>query len=221
MRFRVRALLLFFTIFLFFLQTSAQISLPKVFGDSMVLQRGIKIPVWGNATPGALIVAKLGNVQTTTKANQQGKWQLKFPAFKAGGPYVLDVVEPGKPDFRIKLKGILIGDVWFASGQSNMEWQVQQSKDAAKEIANADFPQIRFLVVAQNKQLKPQSDISAGKWKICDSANVKEFSAVAYYFARKIHYDQKVPVGIIQSTWGRHTHRSMDKPEDAAYLTAH
>ena len=118
MRFRVRALLLFFTIFLFFLQTSAQISLPKVFGDSMVLQRSIKIPVWGNSTPNALVLAKLGNVQATTKANQQGKWQIKFPPFQAGGPYTLEIFESGKPDSKIKLKGILIGDVWLASGNT-------------------------------------------------------------------------------------------------------
>jgi sialate O-acetylesterase len=180
----------------------AQVTLPKVFGDSMVLQRGISIPVWGNSTPGALVVAKLGNVEATAKADQQGKWRMKFPIFKAGGPYVLEVAESGKPDSKIKLKEILIGDVWLASGQSNMEWQVQQAKDANKEIANANFPKIRFLVVEHTKQVAPQSDILAGKWKVCDSANVKEFSAVAYYFSRKIHQDQNVPVGIIQSTWG-------------------
>ncbi|HEX6426091.1 MAG TPA: sialate O-acetylesterase [Niastella sp.] len=168
----------------------------------MVLQRGIKIPVWGNSTPGVLVVAKLGNVQATAKADQQGKWQLKFPVFKEGGPYVLEIVESGKPGSTIKLKGILIGDVWLASGQSNMEWQVQQAKDAGKEMANANFPKIRFLVVEHSKQVKLQTDIVAGKWKICDSVNVAAFSAVAYSFARKVHHDQKVPVGIIQSTWG-------------------
>jgi sialate O-acetylesterase len=202
MRFRVQALLLFFTIFFLQTFTHAQITLPNVFGDSMVLQRGIKIPVWGNSTPGALIVAKLGNVQATAKASPQGKWQVKFPAFKAGGPHVLEIVESGKPGSKIKLNGILIGDVWLASGQSNMEWQVQQSIDASRETANANFPKIRFLVIKQDKHLKPQSDILAGKWKICDSVNVKEFSAVAYYFARNIQHDQNVPVGIIQSTWG-------------------
>ncbi|HKO79554.1 MAG TPA: sialate O-acetylesterase, partial [Chitinophagaceae bacterium] len=203
MRFRVRTSLLFLTTFLLSQTfTYAQISLPKVFGDSMVLQRGIKIPLWGNSTPDALIVAKLGNIQATAKADQQGKWQIRFPVFKAGGPYTLDIAESGKPDAKIKLKGILIGDVWLASGQSNMEWQVQQAKDASKEIANADFLQIRFFVVEQDKQLKPQPDIRAGNWKVCDTTNVKKFSAVAYYFARKIHRDQNVPVGIIQSTWG-------------------
>ena len=202
MRSRIQILLSFLTLFVFRIAAHAQVTLPKVFGDSMVLQRGIKIPVWGNSPPGALVVAKLGNVQATAKADLQGKWQLKFPVFKEGGPYVLEVVESGKPDSKIKLNGILIGDVWLASGQSNMEWQVQQAKDASKEISNANFLQIRFLVVEHNKQVKPQTDISAGKWKVCDSVNVKEFSAVAYYFARKIHKEQNVPIGIVQSTWG-------------------
>ena len=202
MRSHVQRVLPLLTIFFLQISSHAQITLPKIFGDSMVLQRGIKIPVWGNSTPGALIIAKLGDIHATTKANKEGKWQLKFPIFKAGGPYVLEIAESGKANSKINLKGILIGDVWLASGQSNMELQVQQEKDARKEIAHADFPQIRFLVVEQGKQLKPQPDIRSGKWKICDSSNVKKWSAVAYHFARKIHVDEKVPVGIIQSTWG-------------------
>ena len=177
MKFRVQALLLPFTIL--FLQASAQISLPKVFGDSMVLQRGIRIPVWGASKPGALIIGKLGNVKATAKADPQGKWQIKFPAFRAGGPYVLEIVESGKPESKIQLKGILIGDVWLASGQSNMEWQVQQSNDAAKEIANATFPEIRLLLVQQNKQLKPQSDIS--DFTYWQSANDYRLAANWFY----------------------------------------
>lgn len=202
MRSRVAIVLTLLTIFFLRIPTHAQIVLPKVFGDNMVLQRGIQIPVWGTSTPGALIIAKLGDEQVTTKANKEGKWKVKFPIFSAGGPYALEVTEANKPYSKINLKGILIGDVWLASGQSNMEWQVQQAKDASKEIANADFPKIRFLVVEHDKQLKPQSDICAGKWKICDSSNVKGWSAVAYHFAHKIHVDENVPVGIIQSTWG-------------------
>lgn len=200
MKFRV--LLLFLTLFLFQAFVHAQIKLPKVFDDSMVLQRGIKIPIWGNSTPGALINAELGNVKATTKADQDGKWMVHLPKFKAGGPYTLKIYENERPGEGIVLKGILIGDVWLASGQSNMEWQVQQAKDASTEIASANFPQIRFLVVDHSNQIKPQSDISSGKWKVCNPVNVKELSAVAYFFARKIHCDQNVPVGIIQSTWG-------------------
>lgn len=202
MKIQSRISLLFFALLLFPAFIHAQILLPKVFGDSMVLQRGIKIPVWGNSDPGATIIAKLGNVQATTKADQHGKWQIKFPVFKAGGPYVLEISEAGKSGSKIKLDGILIGDVWLASGQSNMELQVQQAKDASKEIASAHYPQLRFLVVEQDKKLGPQADIRSGKWKVCDSINVKQWSAVAYYFARKIQNDQNIPVGIIQSTWG-------------------
>lgn len=197
-----RITLALFSLFLLLTELSAQISLPKVFGDNMVLQRGIQIPVWGNATPGARIIAELGAVRITGITDQQGKWQIRFPKQKAGGPYTLKIYETGKPDSGIKLNGILIGDVWVASGQSNMEWQVQQSRDARNEIAQARYPQIRFLFVEHDKKLTPQADIVSGKWKVCDTTNVKQFSAVAYYFARKIHQDQHVPVGIIQSTWG-------------------
>ncbi|SDS19538.1 sialate O-acetylesterase [Mucilaginibacter mallensis] len=180
----------------------AQVTLPKVFGDNMVLQRGINIPVWGNATPGSLIVATLGKVSTKAKTDKDGKWMLHFSKFNAGGPYDLKISESGKPYSAIKLTGILIGDVWLASGQSNMEFQVQQARDAPNEIGKADFPQIRFLIVEHDIKLTPQSDFLAGKWKLCDTNNVKQFSAVAYYFARKIHREQNVPIGIIQSTWG-------------------
>jgi sialate O-acetylesterase len=180
----------------------AQITLPKIFGDNMVLQRDINIPVWGNAKPGALITATLGMVTVGAKAGEDGKWTLHFPKFKAGGPYILKIIETGKPEFTISLKGVLIGDVWLASGQSNMEWQVQQSQDARIEIAKANHPNIRFIIVGQEKALTPQQNIASGTWKICDSTSIKSFSAVAYYFARKIHRDENVPIGVIQSTWG-------------------
>lgn len=188
--------------FLFSTLCTAQLTLPKVFGDSMVLQRGISIPVWGTANPGSVISGQLGTVGTTAKAGKDGKWMLRFPKFTAGGPYTLKINEQGKFNTAIELKGILIGDVWLASGQSNMEMEVQGAGDARREIENANYPPIRFLVVEHGIKFSPQSDIPAGKWKVCDTGNVKKFSAVAYYFARKLHGDQHVPVGIIQSTWG-------------------
>ncbi|MTK54455.1 sialate O-acetylesterase [Paludibacter sp.] len=181
---------------------SAQISLPKVFGDSMVLQRDIRIPVWGNAVPGTQIVAKLGNSEVKAKTDEAGKWMVRFPKFKAGGPYTLTIAEAGTPETKIQCKEILIGDVWLASGQSNMDWSVKQAQNAANEIAKANYPQIRFIVVAQDMKLTPQNDILSGKWKVCDPTNVKDFSAVAYYFARKIHTDQNVPIGIVQPSRG-------------------
>ena len=210
-------------IFLLQSMCSAQIILPKVFKDNMVLQRGMTIPVWGKATPRSVVIAKLGSVCISTKAGKQGNWMLYFPKREEGGPYELEVYESGKPNSGIKLRGILIGDIWQASGQSNMEWQVQQvqaNKDIAnlihgdkslneqqvkpanKENGHTDYSQIRFFIVEHDKKLSPQSDVLEGTWKVCDTTNVKQFSAVAFYFARKIQQDQHVPIGIIQSTWG-------------------
>jgi sialate O-acetylesterase len=180
----------------------AQITLPRVFGNNMVLQRGIQIPVWGNATPGALVTAELGTKSATAKADQNGKWMVRFPEFDAGGPYTLKIGESGKPTSTTELNGILIGDVWLASGQSNMELQVQQANDAKNEIAKANFPEIRFLLVGHDKTLTPRDDIREGTWEVCDSVSVKQLSAVASYFSREIQHDRNVPVGIIQSTWG-------------------
>ncbi len=199
----MRKLLAFSLLYFFFQLTAhADITLPKVFGDNMVLQRGTKIPVWGKSTPGAFIIAQLGNVRATAKAGADGKWMVRFAEFKAGGPYELKITESGNPKSEIRLKGILVGDVWLASGQSNMDWPVQQAMNAKKEIAAANYPKIRFLVVQHDKKLTPQTDIARGEWKVCDTTNVSQFSAVAYSFARKIHKDNNVPVGIIQSSRG-------------------
>jgi len=200
---RIQAWFIFFILLLFIeVKGYTQIVLPKIFGDNMVLQRGIKIPVWGNATPGAHIIAELGRFRAVAIADPKGKWMVRFPVHKAGGPYALKISEQGKPDSETKLNGILIGDVWLASGQSNMEWQVKQSLNADNEIANANYPEIRLLQVAHDKKLTPQYNIPGGTWEVCNPVNVPQFSAVAYYFARKIHHDQHVPIGIIQSTWG-------------------
>lgn len=203
MKINLRIFVLFFILAFFFQYVSqAQVSLPNVFGDNMVLQRELKIPVWGISTSGANVIAELGDKKATAKADQEGKWTIHLPKFKAGGPYTLKIYEEGKPGEGVVLSGILVGDVWLASGQSNMEWQVQHAKDADKEIASANFSQVRFLMVDHSNEVKPQTDISTGGWKVCNSVSVKELSAVAYFFARKIHVDQNVPIGIIQSTWG-------------------
>ncbi|MDD5185809.1 MAG: sialate O-acetylesterase [Paludibacter sp.] len=194
-----------FYIFLFLtlsIPVSAQLSIPKVFSSHMVLQRDIEIPVWGNAPAGTEITAQFANTVTKGVAGENGKWILHLPMFKAGGPYKLVVFQTEKPEQRIEFDDVLVGDVWLASGQSNMEFQLQQSKDAKTEIKEADYPNIRFFFVEHNKSVKPEADISGGSWQVCDSVSVKTTSAVAYYFARKIYRDIHVPVGILQSTWG-------------------
>ncbi|HET9571042.1 MAG TPA: sialate O-acetylesterase [Bacteroidales bacterium] len=197
-----RILISIVSFLLFAMLASAQISVPKVFGDSMVMQRGLRIPVWGKGVPGTSIVAQLGNAVVKTKADKDGKWMVHFPKLKAGGPYSLTIVEVGKPKTKIEFNEILIGDVWLASGQSNMDMQVQQIQDAKNEIAKANYPQIRFIIVGQGVKLTPQDDLISGKWKVCNPTNAKDFSAVAYFFARKIHFDQNVPIGIVQPSQG-------------------
>ena len=184
------------------ISVAAQVSMPKVFSSHMVLQRDMEIPVWGNAPVGTQVTAVLGDTQTKGIAGENGKWMIHLPPFKAGGPYKLVVFQTGKPDQKIEFDDVLVGDVWLASGQSNMELQVQEANDAAKEIKQADYPNIRFFFVAHNKSVKPESDVLGGSWKVCDSVNIKTSSAVAYYFARKIHTDIHVPIGILQTTWG-------------------
>ncbi len=180
----------------------AQTSLPYVFSDHMVLQRNKPIPVWGTADPTQTITVKLGENSETTITDKKGKWCIYLPEMKAGGPYMMEIVSNGNTDTKISYTDILIGDVWVASGQSNMEWQVQQSMDADKEIAAANYPDIRFFVVPHDKRISPQNNTLKASWEVCDTASVKNKSAASYFFARDLQPEINVPIGILQATWG-------------------
>jgi len=168
----------------------------------MVLQRDKPIPVWGNATPGSRIMVELANQKAKTVVGEDGKWRLHIKALKAGGPHQLSVTQVGKSPVQVKISNVLIGDVWFASGQSNMEWQVSQSQNAAQEIKSANHPEIRFFMVPHAKQVNPQDTLPGGSWAVMDTAGVKSASAVAYFFARDLQASLKIPIGVVQSTWG-------------------
>jgi sialate O-acetylesterase len=190
------------TLFISIPFVSAQLSVPSVFSDRMVLQRETDIPVWGDSPAGTKIMIEIGNNQARTTAGENGEWMVRLPRMEAGGPYLMKISDLNHPGETIEFSDVLIGDVWFASGQSNMEWQVQQSMDAEKEIGNADYPGIRFFQVPHAKSLQPEDDLKSGSWEVCDKNRIKTASAVAYFFARKIHTDEGIPVGILQSTWG-------------------
>ncbi|ALJ01522.1 sialate O-acetylesterase [Rufibacter tibetensis] len=179
-----------------------QVRLPKVFSDNMVLQREIDIPVWGTSTATGEITVELGGNRVKAAPGQDGKWILRMPRMQAGGPHVMKVYEGSQTKPVITFNNVLIGDVWLASGQSNMEWQVQQSMNAETEIKNANYPAIRLFNVPHDKKTKVQQDVLGGSWIPLDSAGVKTASAVAYFFARDLHLDLKVPIGIVQATWG-------------------
>ena len=173
----------------------------ELFTDNAVLQRGKDIIIWGTADPGGTLEVELGENEAQAEADEQGKWQVTLPAMEAGGPYELEI--EGAED--ISLKNIMIGDVWLASGQSNMEWALKAEVDNfEEEIASADFPNIRLFTVARNTSYTPLDSLSAvgGGWLPCSPETVPDFSAVAYFFGRQIHQEQGVPIGLINSTWG-------------------
>lgn len=180
----------------------AQLRLPRVFSDHMILQRTKPIPVWGNAKAGERITIEFGEQRYHTITGRDGKWRIQMAAMNAGGPYVMSVSGEESTQEALTFKDILIGDVWIASGQSNMEWQVSQSQNAEQEIKKADYPAIRFFNVPHAKQVSPQDTLAGGSWVSMDTAGVKTALAVAYFFARTLHGSLKVPIGIVQSTWG-------------------
>jgi sialate O-acetylesterase len=166
----------------------------------MILQRDEKVNVWGWASANEKVTVRFNNKTYKTKADVTGKWLINLPPTKAGGPYNIDITASNK----ISVKDILFGDVWFCSGQSNMVHQMNiHDVTYAKEIAEANDPQIRqFWIPTLTNIQGPQSDLPSGYWKSAVGADIRPFSAVAYFFAKKIHDEYKVPVGIINASVG-------------------
>jgi len=180
----------------------AQLRLPAVFSDHMILQREQPIRIWGwdePRTPVQVHLAGPSETATTTVAtDEQGRWEAQLPAQTAGGPWTL-VVEGSQ---RIQHDDIWLGDLWLCSGQSNMEWSVAASADAAAEIAAANHPHIRHLKVRHRASAAPAEDLPSDGWKVCSPETVGQFSAVAYYFGRHLQSELDVPIGLIGSNWG-------------------
>src|SRR6476469_8656466 len=177
----------------------ANIRLPKIFGDSMVLQRDKTIPVWGWANAGETVTIQFHNQKKTVRTSRDGKWTLTLNPEAAGGPYTLTA----KGKNTITLDDVLVGDVWICSGQSNMEFQVVSAINAAQEIVSADYPQIRHFKVANSIAETPQQDlVNESSWKPATTQNVGNFTAVGYFFARELYKQLNVPIGLINTTWG-------------------
>jgi len=180
--------------------TTSQITLPKIVGNGMVLQRGEELKIWGWASAGEAVNVKFNKKTYATTTGKDGMWSIKLPTMKAGGPYTMEV----KGKNTIMLKDILIGDVWLCAGQSNMVHQMRlHNVRYADDIAKADNVQIRqFFVPNTTNLLAPQNDYKEGEWKTATSANIGDFSAVAYFFAKKLYEEYKVPIGIVNASWG-------------------
>lgn len=199
-------LFLIFTVFAACQSAKKQpLSMMSLFSDHLVLQQKQSVPIWGNYTPGASVtVSGTWGESATTKSNEEGTWQLDLPTPAAGGPYEMSIATK---DSTILLKDIMIGEVWLASGQSNMEMPLagflpnEPIDNAAAEITNATYPGIRMFKVEKSMNSVAQ-DTLAGHWQVCTPADAVDFSATGFFFARRLHQELKVPIGIINSSWG-------------------
>ena len=181
----------------------SDVTLPNVIGNNMVLQRDTDVPIWGWGSPSEEITITLNTEEgdtihaLSTIADTDGNWHVKFPPMEAGGPYIIRVVGNNT----LELRNILFGEVWICSGQSNMQWSVNASKDNVEEIAAAKYPNIRLFYVPRKASGLLQQNVTAD-WKETTSETIPNFSAVAYYFGRKLHIDLDVPIGLINTSWG-------------------
>jgi sialate O-acetylesterase len=196
------------TIVLLLLSTAAgaappavEIELPALFGNHMVLQRDIELPVWGTARPGGEVLIRIAGQRKTALVDEDGSWHARLDPLEAGGPYELIVEGEG----RLRFSDVLVGEVWLASGQSNMAMPLAgwgRILDFEQEIARADYPEIRLFQVERDTAVRPRSDVPGGRWRPCSSESVAEFSSTAYFFGRRLHRELGVPVGLIHSSWG-------------------
>jgi len=179
----------------------AELSLPQIFSSHMVLQQDKAIQVWGRADANADVEVSFAGRAAKVKAGKDGKWQAELPAQKTNAKGQSLTVKSGKD--QKKFDDVLVGEVWIASGQSNMQWSVRSSNDAEKEIAAAKFPHIRLFQATTETAAEPQEDLANtwGGWTACTPESIPGFTGVGYFFGRELHEYGKVPVGIIQSAW--------------------
>ena len=177
----------------------AKVQLPSVFSDHMVLQQKAMAPIWGRAEPGEVVNIVVGwdPMELSTYADSKGRWRMDIPTPEAGGPFQILV----KANNTLIIEDVWIGEVWIASGQSNMNWPVKKSRRAKEAIEGADLPQIRLFNIARDVSTTPRFDCK-GQWKLCSPESVADFSAIAYFFGKELHEILDVPIGLIQSTWG-------------------
>lgn len=180
----------------------AELHLPGIFSSHMVLQQGKPIAFWGRADAGAEVEVGFAGSVVKVQAGEEGAWQARLPAMAASAEGRLLTVKSGGEEKRFE--DVLVGEVWIASGQSNMQWAVRVSNNPQQEIKAATHPEIRLFQATMVTAEQPVDDIANtwGGWTSCSPDTVAGFSAVAYYFGREIQQREKVPVGIIQSAWG-------------------
>ncbi len=177
----------------------AEVTLPQLFQDHMVIQHHTNVPVWGWADPNESITVVIETQEHQTTANQDGKWEILLDPVDTGGPYQMTITGQNT----ISIRDIYAGEVWICSGQSNMEWIVRNSNNADTEITQADYPLIRHFKVPHIVATLPAEKITEETgWEICNPETVGNFTAVGYFFARDLHETLDVPIGLINTSWG-------------------
>ncbi len=176
----------------------ADVKLPAVISDHMVLQQGMPVPIWGTANPGEKVTVTFGTDKEETTADNAGKWSVKLKPLTASATPADLTIGDGKS---ITLKDILVGEVWVCSGQSNMGFNTGSAINAAKEIADANYPNIRLFTVQNVATDQPKTDTN-GNWSACSPQSVPGFTAVGYFFGRDLFKALNVPIGLIHTSWG-------------------
>ncbi|MDB4893532.1 MAG: protein of unknown function acetylesterase, partial [Gemmatimonadetes bacterium] len=171
----------------------------RLVGDGMVMQRDKPVPVWGWSAPNAQVTITFDGRARTTTTGKDSAWKVVLPPMSAGGPHSMTIASGGRT---LAVADILVGDVWIASGQSNMEWTVENTNNAAREIAAANDMRIRQFKVPTSWAESPSNDLAGGTWTVADPQHVGGFSAVAYFFARDLRKSVDVPIGILHTSWG-------------------
>ncbi|MDX1470159.1 MAG: sialate O-acetylesterase, partial [Flavobacteriaceae bacterium] len=177
-----------------------QIKLPKLVSNGMVLQREAKVKIWGWASPGENVKVSFQEFEYTTMPDNEGKWSFEFENLQVGGPFTMNL----SGENTIQLNEVYVGDVWVCSGQSNMETTMARVAPLyQQEVDSANNPEIRYFEVPKEYDLsKERSVLSGGSWKVVNRENIEDFSAVSYFFGKKIHQKYNVPIGLINSALG-------------------
>jgi len=176
----------------------AEVTLPKILASHMVVQRDLPLHLWGWASTGEVVTASFRGQERSTTADTLGKWSIYLPPTSAGGPFQIEI----KGNNSIALEDVLVGDVWVAGGQSNMEFEMYKAATAAADLPKAANDRIRLMIVKKEYSEYPKADLEGTGWAASTPETAKDFSAVAWYFAREIEEREHVPVGLIDSTWG-------------------
>ena len=177
-----------------------KLKLANLFSHNAILHRDRPVPIWGWSTPGETVTVKFARQKKTAVAGRDGKWLTYLDAMPASTKSRELTVVSGE-QAPVTVQNVLIGDVWLCSGQSNMQWAVADSNQAAKEIASAKHPRLRLFTVPNKALLEPQTDVDS-VWKVCSPETIPPFSAVGYFFGRELLKKLKVPIGLINSSWG-------------------